>query len=340
MGHSPWWVWGFEHGVNEHGVAIGNQTVFSNEPIEQTPGLIGMDLVRLALERGRDAREALEVIATLIETHGQGGAAFAPDAPGYHNSFLLADPQQSLAARDLEPALGGAAHAARLALEPLLPGRGLGDRLARSRGLRACGGLVARRRASRRGGGLPRPGDPGAHLRGALAAVARAAGGLARATRCRVDAADPARPPGGRLRLAARREHRGGALLHALRPQRAAALDDGEPGGAAPRRPQRALAGVDLLRHPLHGDLPAGLSGRNAALRARARRRGARRELGVVDLQATRRTRLRRIRSDSRRCCARAGRSSRTRSRRSARASSGARGNRRAWASATAPRSW
>jgi len=95
MGHSPWWVWGFEHGVNEHGVAIGNQTVFSNEPIEQAPGLIGMDLVRLALERGRDAREALEVIATLIETHGQGGNAFAPDAPGYHNSFVLADPKEN-----------------------------------------------------------------------------------------------------------------------------------------------------------------------------------------------------------------------------------------------------
>ncbi|MEE8474541.1 MAG: C69 family dipeptidase, partial [Myxococcota bacterium] len=95
MGHSPWWVWGFEHGVNEHAVAIGNHTIFTNEAIEEKPGLIGMDLVRLGLERGRDAREALEVIATLIETHGQGGAALAPGAGGYHNSFLLADPAEA-----------------------------------------------------------------------------------------------------------------------------------------------------------------------------------------------------------------------------------------------------
>jgi secernin len=95
LGHSPWWVWGFEHGVNEHGVAIGNQTVFSNEPIEETPGLIGMDLVRLGLERGRSAREALEVIATLIEAHGQGGAALAPGGAAYHNAFLLADPNEA-----------------------------------------------------------------------------------------------------------------------------------------------------------------------------------------------------------------------------------------------------
>jgi secernin len=93
MGHAPWWVWGFEQGVNEHGVAIGNQTVFSREPVEERPGLIGMDLVRLGLERGRDAREALEIVAGLIETHGQGGAAMAPGGGGYHNSFLIADPE-------------------------------------------------------------------------------------------------------------------------------------------------------------------------------------------------------------------------------------------------------
>jgi secernin len=95
MGHSPWWVWGFEHGVNEYGVAIGNLAIFSREPVETEPGLIGMDLVRLGLERGRDAREALEVIAGLLESHGQGGAGFGPGEAGYHNSFTLADPEQA-----------------------------------------------------------------------------------------------------------------------------------------------------------------------------------------------------------------------------------------------------
>jgi dipeptidase len=95
MGHSPWWVWGFEHGVNEHGVALGNHTVFSKESLEERPGLIGMDLVRLGLERGRDAREALEIVAALIERYGQGGAALEPGGGGYHNSFLIADPNQA-----------------------------------------------------------------------------------------------------------------------------------------------------------------------------------------------------------------------------------------------------
>ena len=95
MGHSPWWVWGFEQGVNEHAVAIGNETVFSKETLEERPGLIGMDLVRLGLERGRTAREALEVMATLIESYGQGGSALGPDKSGYHNGFLIADPEEA-----------------------------------------------------------------------------------------------------------------------------------------------------------------------------------------------------------------------------------------------------
>lgn len=51
-----------------------------------------MDLVRLGLERGRDAREALELIAALLERHGQGGSAFAAEGDeGYQNSFVVAD---------------------------------------------------------------------------------------------------------------------------------------------------------------------------------------------------------------------------------------------------------
>ena len=95
MGHAPWWVWGFEHGVNEHGVVVGNLAVFSKQPPEETPGLIGMDLVRLGLERASTAHGAILVISELLAEHGQGGAALAPDGSGYHNSFLLADPREA-----------------------------------------------------------------------------------------------------------------------------------------------------------------------------------------------------------------------------------------------------
>jgi len=35
-------------------------------------GLLGMDLLRLGLERGKTAQEAVNVITSLLEEHGQG----------------------------------------------------------------------------------------------------------------------------------------------------------------------------------------------------------------------------------------------------------------------------
>lgn len=91
LGSRPYWMWGFEIGVNEHGVAIGNEAVYSREPYQQT-GLLGMDLIRLGLERGRTAYESMHVIVDLLERFGQGGCCDIANPRTYHNSFILADP--------------------------------------------------------------------------------------------------------------------------------------------------------------------------------------------------------------------------------------------------------
>ncbi|HEU5300795.1 MAG TPA: hypothetical protein VFW06_01020 [Acidimicrobiia bacterium] len=86
------WMWGFEHGLNEHGVAIGNERIFTvADPRAAPPGLTGMDLVRLGLERASSADAALDTMTGLLERHGQGGSGAEHANDPYWSSFIVAD---------------------------------------------------------------------------------------------------------------------------------------------------------------------------------------------------------------------------------------------------------
>jgi secernin len=93
LGSQPAGCWGLQHGVNEHRVAAGCSSWHGLLSCPR-PGLTGADLTRLALERGRSARQAVDVLTDLIARHGQGrgGAAGEADA-----AFLVADPAEAFA---------------------------------------------------------------------------------------------------------------------------------------------------------------------------------------------------------------------------------------------------
>ncbi len=86
------WTWGGEIGLNEYGVAIGNEAVYSTlMQAEKYDGLITMDLLRLGLERATTAREAVTVIGEAVSKYGQGGNCELAGNSHFDSSFLISD---------------------------------------------------------------------------------------------------------------------------------------------------------------------------------------------------------------------------------------------------------
>lgn len=92
----PFWMWGGEMGVNEHGLVIGNEAIYSKIPANKEPALLGMDMLRAALERAITPREAMQVIIDLLQEFGQGGNCLSHgNEMFYHNSFLIANAEDA-----------------------------------------------------------------------------------------------------------------------------------------------------------------------------------------------------------------------------------------------------
>ncbi len=87
----PIWMWGAEMGVNDCGVCIGNEAINTKTSKDNKKSLIGMDFVRLGLERASSAKEALNVMIELLQKYGQGGNCGYNKESYYDNSFLIMD---------------------------------------------------------------------------------------------------------------------------------------------------------------------------------------------------------------------------------------------------------
>lgn len=84
----PSWMAGGEIGINEKGVAIGNEAVFSRWPVKKD-GVLGMDFLRVALRSSDTAEEAVAILADLIGRFDQGGNGAFRGKLYYHNSYLV-----------------------------------------------------------------------------------------------------------------------------------------------------------------------------------------------------------------------------------------------------------
>jgi secernin len=95
VGSRPWWCRGYEHGFNEHQVVIGNEGLGSRFDSASEPRLIGMEILRIGLERGRTARDAVNWMTRVIGEHGQGRFDNDAGVRTYDNGYIVADPKES-----------------------------------------------------------------------------------------------------------------------------------------------------------------------------------------------------------------------------------------------------
>ncbi len=89
------WTYGCEVGVNEFGLCMGEEAVYTTAPREEKDGVIGPDLMRIGLERARTCREAIDVMSRLLEEYGQGGSAELKGNSHFDSSFLMADSSEA-----------------------------------------------------------------------------------------------------------------------------------------------------------------------------------------------------------------------------------------------------
>jgi secernin len=89
-------MWGYLQGINDHRLAVACSD-WQSRLRRDRPGLLGPDLVRLALERAQSARQAMEVLTDLIVRHGQGLFSGSPEGDAGDHIFLVADAAEAFA---------------------------------------------------------------------------------------------------------------------------------------------------------------------------------------------------------------------------------------------------
>ena len=140
VGSRPTWLWGCEHGVNEYGVAAGNEKIYTTtNPNRLPPALLGMDIVRLVLERARTADDALDVASALDRAvragrlgrtrHRRARTSRRSSSPTRAAGWIVETDNRTWAAR------------------PVGPGASISNRVSLATELDAC---VGRRRAGQR----------------------------------------------------------------------------------------------------------------------------------------------------------------------------------------------